>query len=101
MRQPAGIAWSEMQVRRWQAMQTAANQDGSRIAALAFACEILEREFEEAVAFERELWAEAVWLKQEADRNERADTTAISSTDAEIFADAGSNGTPKPQVRLD
>jgi hypothetical protein len=81
MRQPTGIAWSELQIRRWQTLQlmktTTPNIDilplRRKSSDIEMACEVIEIEFPDAVAFERELWAEAVWLKQEAENNDRSD----------------------------
>lgn len=81
MRQPPGIAWTELQIRRWQAMQTDAEANAERITALAFAAQVLEFEFPEAIAFERELWGEAAWLKQEGEKHADADTTTAISVD--------------------
>lgn len=91
MRQPAGIAWTELQIRRWQGIQgmqllkTTSEVDQndslmataelirSQVTDLAIATDVLEREFPAAVAFERELWIEAAWLKQETNNDDRSD----------------------------
>jgi hypothetical protein len=91
MRQPAGLVWTELQQRRYEQLIKGAT--AAELAPLISLIEGLEREFPNDVAFERELWGDAL-ERALADHVPRGGPAATTASDAAGAAGAAASDGP-------